>query len=491
MKLTQTEAPVWVEAEPIVKREQYSAEAVIPDSREDAKCLVWAQGGVLLKGKEPMEHSCSFAGELWASVLYLTESGKTETLRIGRAFEMRLELENVETEALPQISWQLSALEGRLLNPRKIGVSFEVQAVIESFCKGKALLDSALAADAPAQIHLRRESREVLFLRQIREKTFTARERLSMGEEDQAPRSIAGERLRFVELSGERLGPRCIVKGELELQIWGLNETELPVTCSFRIPFSQLLDLNDEGEGDILVSAEPSSVYLEWMEGMAGERSLDAEIHGVLQLRIYQKQNMCYASDGYCSRMHSEPLMEDRTILRSLKRESLLLRGEESLSMPEDLQMLLAAEPFLGPMTWDREKTELTLSLDLLVRRVDGSLDTLHRSLRLEGDALPAAARPIRQEIVSYDFRTENGKLNLNCRAELLWELEETEKLETLSALELDEEGAWDPSAMPALSLVINRGETLWDLAKAYHSSLELIEACNPEPGEILLIPAE
>ena len=54
MKLTQTEAPVWVEAEPIVKREQYSAEAVIPDSREDAKCLVWAQGGVLLKGKEPI-----------------------------------------------------------------------------------------------------------------------------------------------------------------------------------------------------------------------------------------------------------------------------------------------------------------------------------------------------------------------------------------------------------------------------------------------------
>ncbi len=64
MKLTQTEAPVWIEAEPIVKREQYSAEAVIPDSREDAKCLVWAQGGVLLKGREPMEHSCSFAGEL-------------------------------------------------------------------------------------------------------------------------------------------------------------------------------------------------------------------------------------------------------------------------------------------------------------------------------------------------------------------------------------------------------------------------------------------
>ena len=83
MKLVQKEASVWIEAEPIFKRQQLNVEAVIPDSREDAKCVVWSQGGLLLKGKEPSLHGCSFSGEAWAVVLYLTESGETDTLLIS------------------------------------------------------------------------------------------------------------------------------------------------------------------------------------------------------------------------------------------------------------------------------------------------------------------------------------------------------------------------------------------------------------------------
>ena len=491
MKLLQKEAAVWIEEKPILKRQQLSAEAVIPDSREDARSLVWTRGGVQLKGKEPSSRSCSFTGEVWACVLYLTESGKTETLRISREFEMSLDLEGTEPEAIPQISWQLASLEGRLVNPRKLGVSFDLQAEIRSFRKGTTLLNSALPEDAPAQVHLLQDSAEALLLRQVREKPFSLRERLSPGGEVKAPRSIAAEDIRFVSLQAERLGARCIVKGELELRIWGSDETELPTGCSFRIPFSQLAELDGETEGEILVRAEPCSLYLEWMEGAEGERSLDAEIHGLLQLRVYARQLLGFASDGYSSRMPSVPIRESVAILRSLKRESLRLSAEESLPMPEDLQALLAAEPFLGPPEWEREKLRLPLTLDLLVRRADGSLDALRRSFRLQGGARPGLSEAVLRKITAFDAKLEDGKLKLRCEVELNWEQEETESLEVLTGLELDVDSAWDPSRLPALSLVMCGGESLWDLAKEYHSSVELIKGCNPEPGRMLLIPAE
>ena len=117
VKLKKRETHVYAEGEPMIRRCQFSAETVIPDSREDAGTLVWTQGGLLLKGKDAAGHSLSCRGEAWASVLYLTESGKLDTLRLQKEFEMSFETETVDPEALPQLSWQLSGLEGRLLNP--------------------------------------------------------------------------------------------------------------------------------------------------------------------------------------------------------------------------------------------------------------------------------------------------------------------------------------------------------------------------------------
>ena len=491
MKLVQKEASVWIKEETILQRRQFGAEAVIPDSREDAKCVVWCQGGLLLKGKEPSAHGCSFTGEAWAAVLYLTESGKTDTLRISREVEISVEAEEMNEEALPQISWQLSALEGRLLNPRKLGVSFEIQAVVSCFRKGTAALDSALPEDAPETVHLLEETREALVLLEVREKSFSARETILLQREETAPRSIAGERIRFTELAAERLGGRCVVKGELELRIWGPDETGLPFFRDFCIPFSQLVDLDKDCEGEILVQAEPSSLYLEWLEGMDGQRSLDAELHGVLQLRIYAQQKISFSADGYSSRMPSRPVRESRTFLRSVKRQSLLLSGEETYPMPEDMQTLLASEPKLGLLEADREQTQLPVSVDLLIRCKDGALDALHRSFRLQTQALPAGAKPLRKELRGFEAKAQDGKLLLKGEAELIFDREEKETVEVMNALELDEDGAWDVEKLPALNLVMTQGESLWELAKEFHSSVEAITACNPEPDGMLLIPVE
>jgi hypothetical protein len=491
MKLVQKEASVWIEEEPILKRQQLSAEAVIPDSREDAKCVVWSRGGLLLKGKEPASHGCSFTGEAWAVVLYLTESGKTDSLRISREFEMDVDTEETDEEALPQISWQLSALEGRLLNPRKLGLSFEIQAAVSCFRRGTLMLEAALPPDAPGTVHLLEDAREALLLRQIREKSFSVRDTIQLRQEEKAPRSIAGEGIRFAELDTERLGARCVVKGELELVVWGPDETGLPVSCVFRIPFSQLVDLGEESEGEILVQAEPSSLYLDWQEGMDGQRSLDAELHGVLQLRVYARQALRFVTDGYCNLMPSRPVRESRTLLCALERRSSLLSGEESFPMPEDMQTLLAAEPKLGPLEADREQTQLPVSVDLLIRRKDGSMDALHRSFRLQAPPLPAGAKPLRRELSAFEAKAENGKLLFSGQARLLWDREEKETLEVLSGLELDEDAARDCEKLPALSLVLTKGESFWELAKEYHSSVEAIAACNPEPDEMLMIPTE
>ena len=382
-------------------------------------------------------------------------------------------------------------LEGKLLNPRKLSVSADIQTLMLPFRRGSLVLDAALPEDEEAGIHLLKETGEGLALETVREKSFTVREQLQPQGDTALPHSIAGESLSISNLETESLGTRSIVKGELELRIWGLDESEVPVSLRYRLPFSQLVETGDENADSILAHAEPSSVYLDWVEGIAGERSLDAEIHGVLQIRCFSKRSVCSVIDAYSSRMPSSPICEKRTILRSLERSTAVLSAEESFPLPDDLAELLASEAKLGPLESDREHVNQPVTMDLLYRDTDGKIGAFRRSLHLRGDPLEASSRPLAVRLQSCEASMEGGKLKLNGSAEVLLEQETKDQIEAVSAVELNEDAEWNPAELPALSLVFPANESLWELAKEYRSSVEAIKACNPEGSKMLLIPAE
>ena len=485
IKLINKEIPCWIEKNPVYTRCQVNMESIIPDSREDARRVIWTKGCLLLKGKEVTKSGVSISGEVCVSVLYQTESGKLDILQMKEAYEQSFELQEM-TEALPQLSWRLCGLEGCLANPRKLAVSVEIQLMLRPFGQGSLLLDTQLPPEQYPGLHLRREEKDALCLCAVKEKSTTVREQLEVNANTVIPRSIAGQSCSFRSLEAELIGTNCIVKGELELLIWGLSEEGLPVSSSFRIPFSQLLEACEEGQTEIRVQGEPSSIYLDWTEGIGGERKLDAEIHAVLQLRMYKRIPVNCVRDAYSTKMPSTPSVETKSILSSQERIEAVLRSEERIPIPEDIE-----EASLGPLESDREKMGIALTVDFLGRGKDDSENVFRRSIRLAGDALGPGAEIQSIKLLSWGWSVENGAIKLSGEAETVWERKKTESFETVSDLDLDEDAAWDETDMPGIYLVFPHGESMWELAKKYRSSEELIASCNPEPGQAILIPAE
>ena len=65
-----------------------------------------------------------------------------------------------------------------------------------------------------------------------------------------------------------------------------------------------------------------------------------------------------------------------------------------------------------------------------------------------------------------------------------------------VESVEMDEDSPLDTSSLPAVVLSRYGGRSLWELAKAHLSTMELIREANgldagaePEPGAVLLIP--
>lgn len=491
LKWNEREAAVWLGSRPVTKSVRVTAESVIPDTGEDLAQLFWTQGSLLLKEKELSAHGVTVSGEARATVLYRTEGeGKLAWLRLQKPFSLDFEAQAVDEEALPQVQLALTAVEGRALNPRKLAVSFDITAELQSFRAGSIPIQAELPEGAPAGLHLLREEREAYAIAAVCEKPFTLREQFSPQMGQPVPEEIAGESIRFTGLTAEQIGQRSVGKGEMALQIWGLNGEGAPVRLDFSAPFSQLLDTGEVQPEQFQLSALPSSVYLDWVESPGGGRALDAEIHGVLQLVLWTKQPVSLIRDAYSTREACTPTLETRRLLTDREQGSLSLSVEETLPLPEDCADLIDARFAHGMAEFDREGGVQPLSLDLLVRSAEEGLRLVHRELQLKGPAMPELARRTCETPETPVLRVEGDKLRVTARTEVLWTREREEELSCVTALTLEPEEERSESS-PSVYLVRRDGMSLWELGKRYRASPEAIGEMNGEDAKFLLIPAE
>jgi hypothetical protein len=237
------------------------------------------------------------------------------------------------------------------------------------------------------------------------------------------------------------------------------------------------------------LSLQPCSVRLELSEAIAGERALDAEIRVVAQLCIRTRQTVQAVTDAYSSQMPCLCRREELCLTGARERQKARLRAEEPLEMPEDCGDLLAVLPEPGALAEDGGS--LPLSLTLLYRDREGVPAAARRSLILRGEALPAGPESAELTELTLELRPRGEGTGVLAEAELVRETRLEESLSCVTALELREDERLDPSLVPALTLLRPSGESLWELAERFHSSVELIRALNAPDARLLLIPAE
>lgn len=491
VKLLQKEKTFWILSERIRKRIQVSAELVIPDTMEDVKSIVWTRGCLLLKGKEPEIHAFSAAGEALANILLLTDKDELELLNLRKSFESSFEVREIDTDALPQLSWYIQSIQSRLLNPRKLSVSFEICADLRCFQRKSSIVETALPEDVSYGLHILQNQTETLQLDNIKEKPFTLREQLPISSEDGFPHDPELEEIVFRLHGTEQIGSRCIVKGECGVTFCGLADNGLPSDLRFRIPFSQLVDIGEEKMDSCTVRIEPNSVYAEWSREAASTPEVDLEIHAVIQMSVYSRQTILSVSDAYSTQMPLTAETAKYAVISSLERSRSSVQAEERLEAPEDMQDLLSVQGKLGLLEQNENEMLLPVVLEMLYRKEDGSYGAARRMIRCRTENLPKEALLMDQRLNTLEASTEKDCVMLSVDAEMQWDQETEKELTTITSLHLQEDHAWARSSLPDLSIVRRGGESLWELAKEYHTSAERIASANEPDAEMLLIPAE
>ena len=480
-----------------LKRVQESAETVVPDTNDDIGRIASVQTSVLLKSKDMTSRGVMISGEAGATLLYITENDNSISfVKLSKSFEMEFELGETEAGMAAQINLNVVNTEARVINPRKVSVTMEITGEMSCYRREEIVVSSSLPESAGAALYTKEETAEAVIINSVCEKTFAVNEQYSFIPGKPSPSQLIFHKIHFCVSETQQIGSKLIIKGSVELEIcYASNEVAYPVKTEFSSPFSQIIDTGEEESDGCSVMIELSSAYFELIDTISGEKAVDVELHAVAQVVSRRRRSISYISDAYSNQLPARCETQGFQLGSVSDMMRSKLSADERISIGEDCVDVLSVFPSIAQISAQQEKLSASVALDVLYRTRDGLLSSAKRLMSLEGECLAAPSRIISARLSDVYLRPDGGFIDSHLSLDTLFQSSGSLELNRVSSVTLDEEAPFDLSLFPTVSLVRVENESLWELAKLYHSSTEAIDRMNElentETDRLLLIPKE
>ncbi len=476
-----------------IRRTQESVECVVPDTEADIEKIASAQSGVYLKSKDLSARGVVISGEVFATVLYIRDGqAGISSIRVRKAFTLEYEADAPESETLTQIALYVQGTDVRVINPRKISVSFEIEGVLSCYRNERLCVETVLP-DSTAGLHIKTETQTLTLPNAVCEKSFSLNEQFVFSDGQTAPTCLISEKASLQISDCQLLGSKMVVKGSAELMICGQSDKDAILrTYQYSAPFSQIIDIGAEGMQYCTVRPELTGAYFDLIDTISGEKALDLELHAVIQLVCFECRTIRCVSDAYSNRMPGE--LVRRTLEFALASEAAVetLRTEERVGLMEKAAELVTVFPSLSRVSSDDGKLSAAVTLDFLYFDADGKLSACRRTIALSEDLEGRQLQILRIGPVQWSAKPDGEYADCSVSVELICCACENETISSVTGIVLDEERAYLQGSLPTLTLARREGESLWALAKRYHSSEEKIRELNEDADNstrMLLIP--
>jgi hypothetical protein len=477
------------------KRSQESTESVVPDTDDDIGKIASVQTAIMLKSKDITARGVLISGEASASIVYITESQERAAfVQLTKGFSIEYEIPDITPDAVAQISLSIVSCESRIVNPRKVSAAFEISGELSCYVLENITVECSLPEESQEILHAKYDSTELILIDAACEKTFSINEQFAFPSGKPSPGRLVSQQVDFVVTDSQLIGSKIILKGNVNVGLCYLSdEVNYPVKTEFTTPFSQIVDIGHDSLEHCSINIELTSAYFEIINTISNDKALDAEIHAVMQLVSYSRQNLSYISDAYSNKMPTECIVETKQFNLVSGIQKLKLISDERINVAEDCSDVLSAFVEISDISQEQSKLRVTVGINVIYRDSNGLLSAVRRTANLEGEATTSNLRINGSRLSDLYLRPDGQFIDGHLSVDLSYLVCSNIEIKQVSSVKLDEEGCFELSRYPSVTLVKAENESLWELAKTYHSSIEQIKAYNELEesieGKLLLIP--
>lgn len=478
--------------------QEETLESIVPDAFPDIARVVSASGRAFLKDKELGEGVLRLTGTAKVTVLYIPEGEELpRALEVSIPFQCQRDDPKFHAGCPVLADVQAASADARTINPRKLLARVSVAVWTAAYDRERRELSADLTVGEGEGLQKLIEPRKCCVIPDVAEKGFTFSDVLRPPASRPELEELLLYRAELGTADAKFIGRKLVLKGDVQLSVVYRSGGEI-CQARFELPYSQILDIGeppDEAEPEVAVTIKSADCR-------AREGELEVALELLAQAAVWERRSINLIADAYCV---GRPIDVERAPVRlctmaerSARRELGRKLCESGIPAKQVLDCAasvssLAGAPAEGGMEFTAQVSAsiLYLSEDDALCGVEADIPVACRVDVPAGCECACRCRPV-GECTAVPV---TGGLEVRFEAEFSWSITREEQAACVTGVKPGE--ARDTGPRPSVVIRrMERGESLWDIAKSCGSTVDDIRCANTLPGEeaaagtLLLIPA-
>lgn len=488
----------------------------VPDSKPDIHKKIIGNGEIVIENLKPGEGKAGIAGKLKFSMLYQAERGNCpfESMEGSIDFNETANVPGLGTGDMVKCNAVLDDLTISMINSRKISVSAIV--TLEVYGENTYVSQAAVEIEDDSSCFLKKNM-ELLALVENKRDILRIREQQELSSNKPNMGNILWSCPELRNLETKAVGDELMVKGEISVFAMYTPEDSYDNVQYLEevLPFMGKVPLPGANEGMIAdVCVVPSQKLVTIKPDYDGEpRALEVELVLDLDIKLYEEQSFGVISDVYSTKKNLVPVHNTARYDKLLIRNHTRCRMGEKFRLNDQKDRVLQIINSTAALSVD----DISVEEDALLVEGAAKVSIMYISSNDEErigcvvKEVPFSQRIDAAGILPSSFYTVKSTVEQLSTAMLGSDELEVKLIAGLDALVLNpmetevisevEEQPLDYNLLKKLpgiyGHIVQSGDTLWDIAKNHHTTMEKIMSVNNlqselvKPGMKLLIIKE
>ena len=482
------------------KREIIFAEGdmIVPDSKPDILNTICTSGVVSIYKKEAQDEKIRLDGAINTYIMYLPD-GTDDTVRglnTSIDFSENINVQDCKEGMNVVANVNVKSIEARVINGRKIGIKATVEVNLKVYLNEEVEIINDIQNENDVQI-LKQDLRVNSLIGQGTTK-INAKDNIKIDAMDNLAEILKVQICledRDIKVSYNKV----LTKSEASIKIMYLTEDNRINMASYKIPIVGFIDISNVSEENLCdVNYEIKNIIIK--PNSQEEHSVYVEIEVEVMCYVYEEKQINLIQDMYSptQKLNIEKkqilTMNDKNNVTNIKqiREKINLKDIDDLSLVDvDVIPAILNESKINT----KILYEAELNLKFIFQNSRTQIITKEAKIpfdytidNLEGGESLNTNSNI--EIKSKDFIIQDdGDINCNIDAQTEISMYRIANINMIDNIE--EGGEREEQDYSIVIYIVKKGDTLWEIAKEFGSTVDGIARVNGIENRDLIIPGQ
>lgn len=452
------------------KRVVIEKDYILPDSKPDIIKIQAENSLTYTRKKEIMENKVKIDGGIETRITYITDEGKNRVLRIEDELSETIEIEGINQESNVAENISIIQMSSTILNERKIHYKIEVEIQTRAFRKENVEL-----------IHEINKMHNIETLnKKIRIDTYIGHSESKISVKEKLEIENLQERIEVIKFKPniENIEKKIsynkiLVKADCQMKCIYQSESGSIYQCKKEVPIMGFLDIenvDEECESNIEINLKNISI-----NESTTTQELEVEMEFNLLGDVYQPKETNMMVDLYG--INCKANCQRQTISLEKTVPNICQKIEvENKELIEDINQIYDQEYKIKEINNKENKIEIQIQAIFLYSSFENeNINKKEITIKKEINS------EYRLENVQFKIKNENTVLlpdaNIQTNLEIIIQSNETEKLNIINQIELEDEEKDDQYSM--IIYFVKEGDSLWTIAKRFKSTIKEISNVN------------